>query len=343
MADKAGGRDLDMVLARLEEGWRELAELLRGPASHPSPVLEAENFRLRDAEGHPRGELRLTAEGGAALILSDPEGKVRAQLGLNEKGGAFLTLRDQYGGIIFQVPDGPRALGVPGEAGEPRAALDPSLVARLEQVGGDLAGLRQLLQGLGKASLESPPEAPREPEIEAEPKLKEFLARVERQGRRWRLAGAAALALALLALAGLGLTLSRVQWRGGTVEAATFILKGPAGTPLAFLKAPDGQARLELLDQEGKVRAALGLEADGAPGLKLCDGKQAPRAELSLASVGDPTLNLRDQAGGLRAALGNVGPQNLGPEATLVRPTASLTLFDEKGRVTWLAPRWWRP
>jgi len=340
MSDKAESSDLEAVLARLEKDWRELAQLVRGPAPSSSPVLEAEKFLLKDAAGRPRGELRLTSEGGAALILSDAEGRSRAQLGLNEKGGAYLTLRDQYGGIVFQAPDSPRPPRTPGEAGEDRPGLDPSLAARLEQVGGDLAALRELLQGLAP---EAPPEPLKAPAAEAEPGLKDRLERVERQVRGWKRIGATALTLGLLALAGLGLTLGRVQWRGEPVAAAAFILQGPAGAALARLGAPEGRPRLDLLDQGGKVRATLGLEAGGEPGLKLYDPQEKPRAELELGPEGEAALNLRDENGQLRAALGNVGPKNLGPDSTMVRATSSLALFDENGRVVWLAPRRWRP
>ncbi len=340
MSDKAESHDLEAVLARLEKDWQQLAQLIRTPASSSSPMLEAEKFLLKDATGRPRAELRLTSEGGAALILSDAEGRSRAQLGLNDQGGAYLTLRDQYGGIIFQAPDGPRAPQTPGEAGEVRPALDPSLSARLEQLGGDLDALRELLHG---PVPEAPPEPLQAPAAEAEPGLKDRLARVERQVRAWKRTGAAALTLGLLALAGLGLTLSRGQWQGGPVAAPAFILQGPAGTTLARLGAPEGQPRLDLLDQAGKVRATLGLEAGGTPGLKLCDPQEKPRAELALGPEGEVALNLRDENGQLRTALGNVGPQNLGPAATMVRDTSSLALFDEKGRLIWLAPRRWRP
>jgi hypothetical protein len=170
---------------------------------------------------------------------------------------------------------------------------------------------------------------------------------VERQVRGWKRAGAAALTLGLLALAGLGLTLGltlgRVQWRGTPVAAAAFTLQGPAGAVLARLAAPEGRPRLDLLDQGGKVRATLGLEAGGEPVLNLSDPQEKPRAQLELGPEGEVALNLRDESGQLRAALGNVGPKNLGPDATMVRDTSSLAFFDENGRLVWLAPRRWRP
>jgi hypothetical protein len=319
MADKPDKRELDAVLSRLEEDWRELARLVGGPA--PGPVLEAEAFCLQDAAGHPRGEWRLTPEDGAALVMNDAQGRSRVLLGLNDRGGAYLTLRDEFGAIIFQVPDGHPA---PGE--KAAASPDPALTARLEQVAGDLAALRELVQ--------SREQAPAAAVAASAPVLQ--------PDRLARLLGAGALAVALIALTGLGLALNRAPRPGGPVAAPAFVLQGPQGGTLARLDAPEGRARLEFLDQ-GRVRAFLGLDAGGAPGLTFYDGEQQPRAELSLGLQGEPTLGLRDEAGQLRAALGNLGPHNLGPAAALTRPTASLSFFDQQGRPLWLIPRRARP
>jgi len=333
MADKPEKSDLDAVLSRLERDWRELAQLVQGSAPASAPVLEAEKFLLKDEAGRARGEWYLTAEGGAALVLSDPQGRSRAQLGLNDRGGAYLTLRDEFGAIIFQAPDGPRTPRAPAEAQRAQPAPDPALASRLDQVALDLADLRQLVRGQEQA----PPEA----SPAASLPLPANLARLERQGRRGQWFGATALALALLTLAGLGLSFNRVQWRGAAVEAPAFVLKGPEGPPLAHLNAPEGRPRLDLLDASGKVQATLGLQQGGTPGLTLYDQEHRTRAELALGPQGEPTLGLRDEAGVLRTALGNVGPQNLGPPSTLVRPTASLAFFDDRGRPIWLIP--WRP
>jgi len=336
MADKPGKSDLDAVLSRLERDWRELAELVRGSAPAAPPVLEAEKFLLKDEAGQARGEWCLTAQGGAALVLSDPQGRSRAQLGLNDRGGAYLTLRDEFGAIIFQAPDGPQAPRAPGEPAAARpAAPDPALTSRLEQMALDLADLRELVRSQEQAPAAAPPEAPLP--------LPDRLAQWEKPGRRGQWFGAAALALAFLSLAGLGLSLNRVQWRGAPVEAPAFVLKGPEGAPLAHLSAPEGRPRLDLLGQGGRVQVTLGLQQGGAPGLTLYDQEHQPRAELALGPQGEPALGLRDESGVLRTALGNVGPQNLGPQSTLVRPTASLTFFDDKGRPIWLTPPRWRP
>jgi len=328
MADEPEKSNLDAVLSRLERDWRELAQLVRGAASGV-PVLEAEAFLLKDGAGRARGEWRLTAEGGATLMLSDPQGRSRAQLGLNDRGGAYLTLRDEFGAIIFQAPDPPRAPGAPGK-GEARPGLEAALASRLEQVAQDLAALGELARSREQAPAPAPPVAPPAAPLPLPDRLARFL-------------GAGALALALLTLAGLGLVLNRVPWQGGPVIAPAFVLKGTQGAALARLDAPEGRARLDFLDQGGKVQATLGLDPRGAPGLTLYGRGQKPQAQLSLGPEGEAALSLSDEAGQLRAALGNVGPLNLGPEAALERPTSSLTLWDDKGRVIWLTPRRWRP
>lgn len=61
--------------------------------------------------------------------------------------------------------------------------------------------------------------------------------------------------------------------------------------------------KFELVDEEGKVRAVLGLGRDGAPNLDLSDAKGLKRATLALLPDGSPVLMLSDARGEERATL----------------------------------------
>ena len=62
--------------------------------------------------------------------------------------------------------------------------------------------------------------------------------------------------------------------------------------------------RFELVDSEGKVRAALAVDEEGVPGLALSDGDGNVRAALILGREGIPRLNLLSKTGTVRASLG---------------------------------------
>ena len=69
--------------------------------------------------------------------------------------------------------------------------------------------------------------------------------------------------------------------------------------------------KFELIDKEGKVRAALSVKDDGEPSLSLIDSDGTTRAEVFLVD-GCPVLAIRDKVGKTRAALtaspaGNAG------------------------------------
>ncbi len=62
--------------------------------------------------------------------------------------------------------------------------------------------------------------------------------------------------------------------------------------------------RIELVDSEGTVRAALAVHEDGTAGLDLSDEGGQVRASLTLAAAGVPRLNLLGRDGGVQASLG---------------------------------------
>ena len=53
-----------------------------------------------------------------------------------------------------------------------------------------------------------------------------------------------------------------------------------------------GAQKFELVDAEGRVRAALEVKDDGTAQLELCDEKGRPRAAVGLETDGTPALVL---------------------------------------------------
>ncbi len=121
----------------------------------------------------------------------------------------------------------------------------------------------------------------------------ERLARVEARGRRL-----ARLAAALLIAAGAALVMGQVSPKARTLEAEGFFLR----------------------DAGGKVRAVLGILADGSPGLALHGADGTPRLGLTVTARG-PHVVLYDEEGKARAGL-TVGPDG----------SAALGLYDKDGR-----------
>ncbi len=66
----------------------------------------------------------------------------------------------------------------------------------------------------------------------------------------------------------------------------------------------DGLPILRVCDLAGKIRAGLGVTADGWTVLALFDQAEKARAHLSVKPDGSPDLNFRDQAGTRRAEVG---------------------------------------
>jgi hypothetical protein len=353
MPDAPQAGDLEAVLAKLEQGWQELAELLRRRPQGRSRVLEAEKFVLVDANGGPRGRLEVKEDGACGLVLLDQEGKYRAWLGLKEDGSAYLTLKDRLGRICWETPQEPRGGG--GEvASGPGAEPEPEVPAlevleRLEKLGANLAGLRELLKEGGQAedrakapgqagSTAAPPEPGRGEDVE----VSRHLRRLERQTRGLRVWSGLLTAALLAALAGLGLLLAQLPKAGSPLTAPALTIHDPGGACRAWLGPRDGGLYLDLLDRNGKIRTTLGLDKEGDPLLQLYDRGHKLRAELGLNPEGEPGLSLVDQAGRLRVALGQVNPGYQVPADIRERPLSSLVIFNQEGVPIWRAPLYWR-
>jgi hypothetical protein len=106
---------------------------------------------------------------------------------------------------------------------------------------------------------------------------------------------------------------------------------GPAGTPALALNddegrlraaitvAADGAASVGFLDQSGMIRTTLGTTANGLPALNLVDDARRVRVALQADGDGTSLLRLFDRTGQPRVALGLNGDE------------PSLTMRDEDG------------
>ena len=185
--------------------------------------------------------------------------------------------------------------------------------------------------------------------------LQARVARLERDGARWRLAALAGpLAVAAVALAGQALPSAaakgvdgspvRPSVPPGVVEAQRFVLRDASGAARATLGTTDeGLPLLVFLDRDGEARAILGqtqlslsdergsavkllVNPGGTPALRLEKDRRL-RAVLGMTSEGTLALGFYGQDGTGRALL-DVGADG----------SPGLTLFAAGGKVAWSAP-----
>jgi hypothetical protein len=125
-------------------------------------------------------------------------------------------------------------------------------------------------------------------------RLTQRLDRLERENRRWRLAGCLSV-LGLVAVALMGQAMPGKAAK--VVEAEEFVLRDAGGIERAALRMEAGSPWLELFDQGGKLRTFVAPSNIG-----LMDG---PRVRLLLTLYEDqPLIQLYGDAGNLRAQLG---------------------------------------
>jgi hypothetical protein len=141
--------------------------------------------------------------------------------------------------------------------------------------------------------------------------------RLERQNRRFRRA-ATAIALGVAAVFLMGQTVPKSP----AVETQKLVLKDKRGKIRAVLGAfsEDEPFGLLVFDANQRIRAKLGLEADGSPILALTDDRgvdrvtvhpaaglrilgDGPSVTLGVTHGNEPTLHLNDKDGWTRAAL----------------------------------------
>ncbi len=197
----------------------------------------------------------------------------------------------------------------------------------------------------------------------------ERLESVERENRRLKRAGVAALAVgAAVVLMGQAVPSQVAK----LVEAEQFVLRDRSGKARAWLNVADGAVNLALADKNERSRTLLYVMADGTNGLILAteDGKTRVEMKLGANSVptfsltdkdnrrigffvladGRPALGLVDRTNRVRSALGleadgkvrlMLSDKNATERAELaVLPegTPRLTLIGHAGRLVWHGP-----
>ncbi len=300
MPDKTGPKDLEMVLAKLKEEWRELADLLTSQGKSQDRVIEVEKILLRDASGQYRGKISANPDGSTDLLLSDGSGHAWARMGVNPDGEAFLELKDRQGESSFKVGLGAPSPGAgAGLAATPVDAAPPAGPQPLESPGvSALPIMPAAAEGEPPGESRSGPAPPTpgqglHPGGDAKFDAVDRLEKLERQNRRQKMYWAIILAVLGLILATQAYVLFRPLPSGLAGEALA--VRDAKGKVQATLGTHGGKDGLELWDAEGHRRAALGLGSQGAPHLAFYDRDQRVRAELNLGPDGDPNFILRDK------------------------------------------------
>ena len=127
--------------------------------------------------------------------------------------------------------------------------------------------------------------------------LSRRIARLEREGTRWRRASAAALGLC-------GVLLFTGQGGSHKVTAESLRLVGPDGKLRGMLSVTDkNTAGLSLMDGNQQVRAALSVDAGGSSKLVFLDRNGKMVTTLGLGSGDLSSLVLQDGAGTTRVSL----------------------------------------
>jgi hypothetical protein len=321
MPDSPKLKELGAVLARLENEWQELANLLKGQAQSPSQVLEVEKILLRDASGIYRGQISVRENGSAGLFLSNKEGKAWAWLGVNQSGEAFLELKDQQREIRFKVPVGPTLAVAPEEiAGAPAPDRKPEAAPQPAEPPGASPQPAITPEEVGAppgepAAAAAPATPAEEPQPRGEAEMRQRLEKLERQQRRQRFTWVLTLVLLAVVLATQALWLWRFR-PFGPLAAESLVGRDQKGILRAWLGETNDEVGLKLRDQQGRLRLALGLGAKGSPGLAFYDREQRVRMEMKLKPDGEP------QVIGLPGPIAARGAESAGPAAQRVEPAA---------------------
>lgn len=287
MSDNPEPTELSALLAKLENKWEELADLLKSQGQPLERVIEVEKILFRDASGKYRGKISVEADGSCGLLLSDQAGKAWVWLGVTQNGEAFCKLKDQHGDLSFTVPG-----GSPSTGAGPKIAATPAP----DQIPGpapDSFDTSVADQEPVRPAAVEPPPASVQDGGDAKVKAADHLENSPRQNPRQKFYQAAILVLLGLVLTTQAFLLFRPA-PTGPLEVEALVVRDRKGVIQAFLGDKDGQVRLDLWDRQGKRRASLGLGADGSPDLALYDREQRLRANLSLGPDGDPKFDLRD-------------------------------------------------
>ena len=262
MSDKVEPKDLEMMLAKLKEEWRELADLLVSLGKSQDRVTEVEKILLRDGSGQYRGKISADLDGSADLFLSNPAGNAWARLGVNQAGEAFLELKDKNGASSFKV-----AVGVPSpeSAAGLTAAPAPKPLESPDASPPPIMPAGTEAEPLAESTSVPPAPGPdhdappgRDANLDVMDRQKQF----EQQHRRQKFYWALILVVLGVVLATQAYVLFRPYPPGLTVEA--LVVRDTNGRIRASLSATGDKVKLALWDPQGRPAP---LWASGPRGL----------------------------------------------------------------------------
>jgi hypothetical protein len=290
MSEKPDPKHLEALLTRIMTKRQEPPEPPESKDQAEARVIEAEKILLRDGSGRSRGKISANEDGSAGLILSDQAGTAWAWLGVNQHGEAFLELKDKRGEISFKVPtEAPGPEAAAAHPGVPPSGVAPNLAPLPEaEISAPVAGPE-----IGQSP---PPASPGWKPGFVDTVVYDRLEELERHNRRGGFFRTVLLGLLAVILATQAFLFFRAQTPQGPLEVQSLMVRDQNGNIRAWLGEKDGKLALNLRDQQGKLRAVMGLGADGAPALVLYDEKQRVRADLQLGPDGQPRFNLRDES-----------------------------------------------
>lgn len=153
----------------------------------------------------------------------------------------------------------------------------------------------------------------------------ERLARLERENRRMRIAGA----LILIAFVGIFLLGQATEPKvPGRVSTRQLDIVDKDGNVRISIGSDDaGYAAINLVDKQGKDRGSFGMDPDGTPAVVIGDAVGKLRADFGTDRDGAPMMRLFDSSGKIRVTIElDSGGQ----------PALSLNDGDEKS--IWRAP-----
>lgn len=140
--------------------------------------------------------------------------------------------------------------------------------------------------------------------------LEQRIEALERENRRLKRAAGGALVVGL-GVVFMSQSPARPKPEPEVIRARKFeVVAANSKTRATLMATSDGLVSLSLFDKEGRLRADLGVEWDGAPSLRLSDA-EGTRAQLSVTEASDPFKPKKKS-----------------------KP-ASLVLFRKDGRVAW--------
>jgi hypothetical protein len=320
MPDETNPKDIETILSRLKNEWRELADLLTTQDKSQDRVIEVEKILLRDASGQYRGKISANPDGSADLLLGGNEGKAWARLGVNRDGEAFLELKDKQGESSFKCAVGAPYPGAePGPAATPADAPIPPSPQPLMPVEAEAAPLAESGPGSVPPTPDYTP-----PDLDADSEVFDRLEKLTRRQRRQKFYWAFILVILGVVLGTQAYVIWRPETRALSVESLA--VRDPNGKIRAFLGVDGDKVWLHLWDPRGYHRATLGLGSEGTPYLAFYDRNQRVRAELNLGPDGEPKFTLRDKVS-LESPKEPKPPDDAAPQ----RPSSGTGLGPEAG------------